>query len=238
MQNPTRIPELVHRERFIKNVLATGSASFVSGDDGWACVPFKQDPSREIVLFWSNRAEAQRWSDVVATNPTVHDIGLASLLSDVLPMLAKRRCLIGTDWSTDPADPIVDSDDLLTRIWRERGEHFMSSVRKSAAVWVLESASGPATLPSQRQPGKEYIPIWATRDAASAHIAGGWSVKRAIAISLDVFSERYLPFIDQRGGFIGPEPMPGAGTKELTASEFLMRAFPSQALSQLRKVSA
>lgn len=236
MQNPTRIPELVHRERFIKRVLASGTISFVSGDDGWACVPFKQDTSRDIVLFWSSRSEAQRWSDVVATNPTIHEIPLSSLLSDVLPMLTQRRCLVGTDWSTDPADPILDADDLTTRIWRERGEQFMTAVRKNAAVWLLESASGPASLPSDRQPGKEYLPVWASREDASAHIAGSWAVKRAISISLDVFAARYLPFVEQRGWFVGPEPMPGAGTKELTSAEFSMRAFPSQTLSQLRAV--
>ncbi len=238
MQNPTRIPELAHRERFIKNVLATGSISFVNGDDGWACVPFKQDPSRDIVLFWSSPTEAQRWAEVVATNPTVHNISLASLLTDVLPMLTQRRCLIGTDWSTDPADPVVQSDDLAARIWRERGEQFMTTVRKTAAVWVLESASGPATLPSQRQPGKEYMPVWATREAAAVHIAGGWAVKRAISISLDIFADRYLPFVEQRGWFVGSEPMAGAGTKELTAAEFSTRAFPAKTLSQLRVISA
>jgi Protein of unknown function (DUF2750) len=238
MQNPTRIPELVQRERFVKRLLANRSISFVAGDDGWACVPFRQDPTRDVVLFWSSRAEAERWAHVVASTPTIHDITLPVLLADVLPMLAERRCLIGPDWSTDPTDPIFDAQDLCERIWRERSEQFMQTARETDAVFVLESASGPAFLPSQRQPGKEYLPIWSTRDDASFHISGSWSVKRPIAVSLAVFRDRYLPYLEQRGWFVGPEPMAGPGSRELTPAEFQVRAFPSMTLSQLRAVSA
>ncbi|MEQ1695959.1 MAG: DUF2750 domain-containing protein [Hyphomicrobiaceae bacterium] len=236
MQNPNRIPELANRERFIKRVLANGGISFVAGDEGWACVPFKQDSTRDVVLFWSSQSEARRWADVVATNPQVHNVTLDSLLADVLPMLAERRCLVGTDWSTDPTDPILDTSDLTARIWRERGEQFMTGVRESKTLWLLESASGPASLPSLRQDGKEYLPVWTSREAAAQNIAGSWAVKRPIAVSLAVFADRYLPFIEQRGWFVGPEPMPGAGTKEMSASEFSMRAFPTMTLSRLRAV--
>lgn len=236
MLTSIRIPELANRERFIKRVLTNGGISFVAGDDGWACVPFKQDPARDVVLFWSSQSEARRWAEVVATNPQVHDVTLDALLSDVLPMLSQRRCLVGTDWSTDPADPIFDADDLTSRIWRERGEQFMMGVRETNTVWLLESASGPASLPSMRQDGKEYLPVWLTRDAAAHNIAGSWAVKRPIAVPLNVFADRYLPFIEQRGWFVGPEPMPGAGTKELSANEFSMRAFPTRTLSRLRAV--
>lgn len=236
MHNPTRIPDLVNRERFIKRVLANGGVSFVSGDDGWACVPFKQDPARDIVLFWSSRLEAARWADVVATNAKIHDVALPSLIADVLPMLAERNCLVGSDWSTSPADPVLSPDDLSVRIWRERGEQFISTVRDSNSVWLLESAAGPAMLPSGREAGKDYLPVWTTREAAAHNITGSWSVKRPIAVSLPVFFERYLPFLEQRGCFIGPEPMPHAGTKELTPAEFSMRAQPNLTLSKLRAV--
>jgi hypothetical protein len=236
MQNPNRIPEPANRERFIKRVLTNGGISFVAGDDGWACVPFKQDPSRDVVLFWSSQAEARRWGEVVATNPVVHDITIDSLLADVLPMLSERRCLVGTDWSTDPTDPILDADDLAARVWRERGEQFMIGVRETKTLWLLESASGPASLPSKRMDGKEYLPVWPSREAAAHNIAGSWAVKRPIAVSLAVFADRYLPFIEQRGWLVGPEPMPGAGTKELTPAEFSVRAFPTMTLSRLRAV--
>lgn len=236
MQNPNLIPELANRERFIKGVIANGGVSFVAGEDGWACVPFKQDPSRDVVLFWSSQSEAQRWSDVVAVSPTVHQAGLDALLADVLPMLSQRRCLVGADWSTDPTDIILDADDLIARIWRERGEQFMAGARASDAVWLLESASGPATLPSKREAGAQFIPVWATREAAAHNIAGAWAVKRPVAVPLGLFAERYLPFAESHGWFIGAEPMPGAGAQELTAAEFSMRAFPSMTRQRLRAV--
>lgn len=236
MQNPARIPDLVNRERFIKRVLANGGVSFVAGSDGWACVPFRHDASREVVLFWSSRKEAEKWAPVVATDPSVHDIALDTLLGEVLGMLASRRCLIGIDWSSDPTDPIMDATDLANRLRRERGEQFVATVRASQTVWVLESASGPATLPSVRVPGRECLPVWTTREAAVANIGGAWSVKRPIGVSLAVFADRYLPFLDQRGWLVGPEPLALAGTTELTPAELSMRVFPSATLKRLRAV--
>ena len=236
MQNPARIPDLVHRERFVKRTLAAGTVYFVSGEAGWACVPFRQDSSREVVLFWSGRSEAERWSDVVAVDPVVHSVPFAVLLSDVLPMLAARNCLIGPDWCSEPIDPVIEPNDLLERLWRERSEQFLAKIREFDAVWVLESASGPAFLPSQRIAGKEFLPVWASREDAEFHIAGSWAVKRPIAVSIAVFRDRYLPFLEQRGWLVGPEPMPGAGTRELTTNEFGVRCFPATTLSQLRAV--
>jgi hypothetical protein len=236
MQFLTRIPEVARRDRFIKSVLSASKVSIVAGDQGWACVPFKQDPARDVVLVWSATSEAERWASIVATNPTVHDISLATLLSDVLPMLANRRCLIGPDWSTDPADPIVDCADLVDRIWRDRNEQFVARIRDQSSIWVLESASGPAYLPSTRADGRQFMPVWASRDDAASNAAGSWAVKRPIAVSLEVFRDRYLPYLDQRGWFVGPEPIPGAGARELAPAELANRLFPVQTLARLRAV--
>ena len=236
MQNPARIPDLVHRERFVKRVLAIGTVSFVAGEAGWACVPFRQDASRDVVLFWSSRTEAERWADVVAVAPVVHNVPLSVLLSDVLPMLTTRKCLIGPDWNSEPADPVIEPIDLNERLWRERSEGFLGRVRETGALWLLESASGPVFLPSQRAAGKEFLPVWQSRADAEFHIAGSWAVKRPIAVGLAVFRDRYLPYLEQRGWLVGPEPMPGVGTRELTAGEFAMRTFPAATLSQLRAV--
>ncbi len=236
MQPVTRIPELVRRDRFVKSVLASSMISIISGDDGWACVPFKQDRNRDVVLFWSSASEATRWANVVATNPSVHQVPLATLLADVLPMLSERRCLIGADWSTDPTDPVIDAADLGERLWRERNDNFVNAVRQTSAIWVLESASGPAVLPSTRAPEREFLPVWATREAAIANAAGSWAVKRPISVSLETFRDRYLPYLEQRGGLVGPEPMPGAGARELLPCELAMRLFPAQTLARLRAV--
>jgi len=236
MQNPTRIPDLFHRERFAKRVMATGKVFFVSGESGWASVPFRLDATRDVVLLWASRSETERWADVVAAKPSIHEVPLAVFLSDVLPMLDARNCLVGPDWNSDPSDPVVEPADLTERLWREHSEHFIAKVQRNDCVWVLESASGPAFLPSQRVSGKEFLPVWANRETAEFHIAGSWSVKRPLGVSLAVFRERYLPFLDQRGWLVGPEPMPAAGTRELTVNEFSIRAYPSVALSQLRAV--
>lgn len=236
MQMTARIPELVHRERFVKRVLAGASVAFVAGEDGWACVPFRQDATREVVLFWSSRTEAMRWADVVARAPTIHDVTLSVLLADVLPMLAQRRCLVGPDWSSDPADPVIEPADLAERLWRERTDQFLLRIREADSIWLLESAAGPAFLRSSQGGTKEYLPIWSSREDAQAHIAGSWAVKRPISVSLATFRDRYLPFLEQRGWTVGPEPLPGAGAREFSPAEFAVRAFPAATLALLRAV--
>jgi len=236
MQNPTRIPDLFNRERFAKRVLATDKIFFVSGDAGWASVPFRHNTARDVVLFWASRSETERWADVVASNAVIHEVPLAVYMSDILPMLDTRNCLVGPDWNSEPSDPVVEPADLLERLWREHGEQFLAAIKQNDCVWVLESASGPAFLPSQRAAGKEFLPVWANREQAEFHIAGSWAVKRPIGVALSVFRDRYLPFLEQRGWLIGPDPMPAVGTRELTTAEFSNRAYPSVALSQLRAV--
>ncbi len=236
MQVAARIPDLVQRERFIRKIVVTGEVFFVAGDDGWATVPFRGDPTRAVVLFWSSQSEASKWSHVIAANPEIHTVKLGHLLSDVLPMLLANACLVGHDWSTDPADPVIAPTELSERIWRERTDLLVANMRSTDTVWVLESANGPALLPSSRIGGRDCLPVWASREAAVFNAAGSWSNKRPLGIKLSVFRERYLPFVTSRDGTIGPEPMADAGMRELTAAEFARLAWPADALSQLRAV--
>ncbi len=231
-----RVPDLMQRERFIRRLNSTGALSFVVGDAGWATVPFRLDPNRGVVLFWSNAREAHKWAEVVAVNPEVHQATLAQLLTEVLPMLTQRNCLVGYDWCTDPTDPVIEPSDLHGRIWRERTDSFLQTVLGTDTIWLLESASGPAMLPSQRSEGREFLPVWATRDAAAFNATGSWASKRPLGVTLAVFRDRYLPFLEQRGCLIGSEPIPGAGAFELSPSEFALGAFPGQALERLRAV--
>ncbi len=236
MQIRARVSELAQRERFIRKLISTDTLYFVAGSDGWATVPFRHDRGREVVLFWTCRREAEKWGEVVVENPMVHDVRLGQLLAEVLPMLDANGCLIGHDWSSDPSDPVISPGELSERIWRDRNDHFIASMRATDTLWVLESASGPALIPSARSAEKDCLPVWATREAAATHIAGSWSNKRPLGIPLQTFRDRYLPFVESRGGMIGIEPLPQAGARELTAAEFTRLAFPAMALSQIRAV--
>ncbi|MBX9925670.1 MAG: DUF2750 domain-containing protein [Hyphomicrobiaceae bacterium] len=236
MHVSARIPDLVQRERFIRKIVLTNEAFFVAGQDGWATVPFRSDPARQVVLFWSSRGEAEKWSHVVADNPHIHTVKLGQLLAEVLPMLTSNACLIGHDWSTDPADPVIAPAELAERIWRERTDSLIGTMRTSEIVWVLESASGPALLPSSRISGRECLPVWASREAAAFNAAGSWSNKRPLGVKLSMFRERYVPFVSARDGTIGPEPMPEAGMREMTPQEFTTLAYPAMTLSRLRSV--
>ena len=236
MQSPSRIPELVQRERFVRRLTAGRALHFVAGQEGWATVPFRHDASREVVLFWTDRREAETWADVVAATPTVYEVSIGQLLAEVLPMLALRGCLVGHDWSADPSDPVIEPGELAERIWRERTDAHITAIRSTGTVWLLESAGGPAMLPSLRLSGSDCLPVWADRNAAAAAATGSWANKRPLGVSLKVFHDRYLPFLEQRGGLIAPEPLALAGSRELTPSEFATVVFPHEALARLRAV--
>lgn len=232
----SRAADLSHRGRFIRRLTQTGAAFIVAGEHGWATVGFRYDPKLQVLLVWSNRNEAERWADVIAVAPKVCEVGLPQLMTDILPVLEDRRCLVGHDWCSDPADPVIMPGELIERIWRERTDQFITAIASAGAVWVLESASGPALWPSGRFVGKYMLPLWASREAAAANCAGTWSSKRPLGIDLVNFRERYLPYVTGNEMTVAPAPLAGAGARELTGSEFLNLAYPGVARSQLRAV--
>lgn len=236
MKTFSRAADLGHRGRFIRRLTQTGAVFIVTGEHDWATVAFRYDPKWQVLLVWSSRNEAERWADVVAVAPKVCEVRLPQLMTDILPVLEDRRWLVGHDWCSDPTDPVIMPGELIERIWRERTDQFITSIVSAGAVWVLESASGPALLPSGRFAGKDTLPVWASREAAVANCVGSWAAKRPLGIDLANFRERYLPYVTGNEMTVAPAPLAGAGARELTGSEFLNLAYPGFARSQLRAV--
>jgi hypothetical protein len=193
--------------RFVARVLAGRGLALVAGREGWARLPYRRDVRREVVMFWSDGREAEAWADVVAVEPRVYRVRLGQLVRDVLPMLHDLGCLVGPDWNSEPDDPVIEPTMLVQHIRRAHQATFLDAVRQDETIWMLQSAAGPALLPSLRRVGRTCLPVWSSREAAIGAATGQLAARRPLGASLAAFRDRYLPYLEQRGCLIGPEPV-------------------------------
>ncbi|MGD9783981.1 MAG: DUF2750 domain-containing protein [Hyphomicrobiaceae bacterium] len=226
MQHALRIPELAHRDRFVRRAASQRHVFAVSGEDGLARVASPLDPKREVTLFWTNEAEALRWADVLTENPRVKTITLGALIADVLPRLASYSRHVGLDWTADPIEVEIDALDLEIRLRQECVETFLQRARLRRGVWTLEDANGPALLVSQRSDTQLVLPCWATRAEAEARIEGPWREMISVEIPLASFVTQTLPWVAGQGWLVAPGHAEGSGTVELAPSELMRRLQP------------
>lgn len=226
MQFLPRIPEIAQRDRFLKRVVASGIVYAVAGEEGLARVPSRRLKGREVTLLWSSRAEAERWSSVVAKNPRIKELPLAEVLAGLLPSLTSAKRLIGPDWSSDPVELELEPGDLGERLRLEALEAFVLKARTGGTVYMLEDTSGPALLVSATRPDLLFLPCWADRDSAEARIEGPWRDMMALEIPLESFVRHKLVWLAERGFLVAPDHRPGAGALELQPEDLAARLLP------------
>ena len=166
MQLAYRIPEMTHRDRFIRKAASQRTVYAVAGEDGLARVASPANPKREVTLLWTNEAEAVRWADVLTENPRVKALAVGELIADVLPRLAGLSRHVGLDWSADPIEVEIEPNELAQRLRQESVESFLQRARLRRGVWTLEDANGPALLVSLKSDTQLMLPCWATRAEA------------------------------------------------------------------------
>ena len=228
MQLAMRIPELSQRDRFVRRAIAQKGVFAIAGEDGLARVASPSDPLREVTLFWTSEAEAQRWADVLARNPRVKFITTNEMIGEVLPRLEGLGRMVGVDWSAEPVEGEIEPNDLIARLRHEGIESFLQRARVRRAVWMLEDTNGPALLVSQHKSGQLMLPCWASRLEAEARIAGPWSEMLAVEIPLASFVAVTLPWLAEQGWTVAPGHAAGADTIEVVPAE-LARRFEHEA---------
>lgn len=223
MQLAMRIPELSQRDRFVRRAIAQKGVYAVAGEDGLARVASPGDPLREVTLFWTSQAEAERWADVLARNPRVKFITTGELIGEVMPRLNELGRMVGLDWSAEPVESEMEPNELIARMRHEGIESFLQRARVRRAVWMLEDASGPALLVSQHKAGQLMLPCWASRLEAEARIAGPWTQMLAVEIPLMSFLAQTLPWLTEMGWTVAPGHAEGADTIEVGPAELARR---------------
>lgn len=225
MQFAIRIPEIAQRDRFVKRAVAQKCVYAVAGEDGLARVASPHN-KREVTLFWTSQAEAERWADVLTVNPRVKQISTGALIADVLPRLYSLDRAVGMDWTSDPIEAEIDPMELAQRLRQEGVETFLQRARLRRAVWMLEDANGPALLVSHKGNGQLVLPCWATRGEAETRIEGPWRDMLAVEIPLANFVSMTLPWLVQQGWQVAPGHAEGAGCIEMMPSDLARRFEP------------
>mgnify|MGYP001014990376 CR=1 FL=1 len=215
MLTAPRIPEIGHRDRFIKKAVAQRLVFAVAGEDGLARVPSQRQRGRETTLVWTTRSAAARWADAISSNPRIKEITLDALIGEVLPALSRLKRGIGPDWGAAGIEPELDPLDVAQRLTREIVDGFVERTTASRKVFVLEDSSGPALLVSQARPDRLVLPAWSERASAEQRIEGPWADMLAVELPLASFTATTLGWLDGRGWLVAPDHVLGPGASEL-----------------------
>jgi hypothetical protein len=202
---------------FAERVVADGMGWGVVGDEGLARVPSPQDPGTIVHLIWSDRADADRWSTALVTNPRLRKITLVEMTTELLPKLTAMGRQLGPDWSTEPPEPEIAPAELDTLIRRAAIERFCDTALRTRFVWVLRHAEGPACLPSTLTSTGDMLPVWADRAQAEAHIKGTLSGTTVVRVALQDFMQRVLIWCAETRRRVAPAYIAGPGAVELAA---------------------
>lgn len=226
MRRAMRIPELAQRDRFVRRAVLQRGVWAVDGEDGLGRVASPSGGSREVTLFWSNEAEAGRWSELIAKNPRVKKISTNAFIADVLPELEELGRTVGLDWSSAPLEVELGADDLVLRLRHAYVELFLLHARRDETVWMLEDTDGPALLVAQHHTGRLMLPCWASRSEAEQRIEGPWAKMLAVEIPLTNFVSATLPWLKDQGWLVAPGYVQGGSTMEIEPGELARRIEP------------
>lgn len=218
-----RIPELARRDRFIRRAVAQRVVHAVSGGGGLVRVASRcAETAGGVVLLWSMRREAERWSDVLAPDPRVTDIGLGDLVERILPALRAGATAVGTDWTSDTIEPEIGGHDLDGRLRVELLDGFVLAVQQSGKLWILEGPHGPASLPG-RADGTQSLACWSAPALAQAAATGAWDGMRVLEIPREGFRDMTVPWLESRGWTIAADPVSPLSAAEIAPSALLAR---------------
>lgn len=113
-------PNLENYERFIERVAETGAVwGLVSDFSGWAHCESDEDEAVEVILFWSDRADAEQhrkeeWADHVPTK-----IDFDEFIEAWLKGMSEDGVLAGPNWDADFNGVEVEAQELANRLLAE-----------------------------------------------------------------------------------------------------------------------
>ncbi len=220
--------EQMHCDRFFKRVATERRVFAIAGEEGLARVPSRVQRGRDVTLFFSQYAEAERWANVIAENPRVKNLTLSEFLGEILPALSHLKRSAGIDWTEEPVEIEADPTVLAERIRLEMLDAFVVKVVKEGRLFALEDSNGPALLVSGAGEGQFFLPCWSERSLAEARIGGLWRDMLATEIPLQNFIDRTLAWVRDRGALVGPEHVEGALSLELDPGDLRSRLIQAQ----------
>ena len=214
-------PVAAAAETFAVAAAAGDAVYVVVGVDGPAMVASPTTPERQVMLLWSDRAEAARWADVLVTEPRIEAITFADLLALLLPELGAAGVIIGPDWSDDPADPEFEPAALVAMLAAAALDRFCAEAVRQGHVYLLRGPDGLAGAVAEDMTAAGVLPLWSDRTAAMAFASGVWAGHTPTRVALADLTQRTLLWCVEAGWRVAPAF--GLGLGELRAGELKAR---------------
>jgi hypothetical protein len=105
-----------HHDRFVARVAGTEVVWGLESTDGLASCPSHEDEAREVILFWSDRADAARVKQTQFPEYDPIEVTLFDFLFRWLSGMQRDRVLAGPNWTGDLAGLETDPGDLRDQI--------------------------------------------------------------------------------------------------------------------------
>ncbi len=213
------LEELQTRSRFIHAAALERHVYAVEGAEGLAHVPSPRVKGRNVELLWTDPAEAARWADALVADPRVVSIPIEMLLARHLPKLTQEGRVVGTNWSTAPAEPEMTAQDLDTQLRRKLVDNLVEQATKTRQVWVLKGGETHATIITRHPAGGEALPVFADRASAERAMDGVWAQTAPVRVPIADFLQKTIVWCVETRRRIAPAYMAGPGLIELHAWE-------------------
>ena len=115
-----------NHERFLRRVVESETVWGLDTGCGFAWCESNEADDREVIVFWSDRAYAERAQKTEFTDCSVKSISLFDYLFRWLPGMANDEVFAGTNWTADLAGLEIEPEDLQEQILNEMPPEMIS----------------------------------------------------------------------------------------------------------------
>src|SRR5262245_49631751 len=122
-----------HR-RFVARVVAAEAVWMLDTGSGAACCESNEEQAAPVLMFWSDRAYAERARKGEFEDCSVESCSLFDFLFRWLPGMADDGALVGTNWNEDLAgteiEPLALQDEIIGAMTQERLGEYQARLRE------------------------------------------------------------------------------------------------------------
>ena len=128
--------EADHR-RFIERAIAAETVWALKGDSGFAFCESNEAGGKDVIVFWSDRAYAERARKSEFAEYEPHALSLFDFLFRWLPGMSRDGVLAGTNWTGAligiESDPKELQDQITDRMPKAMLERYVEELRRGLA---------------------------------------------------------------------------------------------------------
>ncbi|MEM1372414.1 MAG: DUF2750 domain-containing protein [Pseudomonadota bacterium] len=200
------------RQRFVQRLTNTKRLFAVRGETDLARLPSPTCAGRDCVMVWTDRNEAARWADCLVSNPSIEEIQLGDVLSNLLPDMAANEQMLAADWTAETVESETEPADIAAMLRAAIVAGFMARAEAAQNIFIHETDKGPCLIAAaQNTPSSDerILPCWTQREVAEARLtevsAEPGQTARVMRIPLTNFVQMTLPWLVERAYGLSPD---------------------------------